>query len=156
MGKKNLTASLVLLSTAIYFNALQAETLSDCSKIESMEERVACYDRLAGRVEQKMEEEYEGTTQQQIEKKNEAISKEILGEEAPQEELMVVEIARVLHDRNKRVIFVTTDGRVFKKSASTASSFSVGDKLRMEKGFLSAVFLVREDGMRIKVQEISK
>ena len=55
-----------------------AETLLECSQIEDAAKRVACYDQLAGRVEEKMEEKHEGTTQQRVEARTESIAEEAM------------------------------------------------------------------------------
>ena len=56
---RKIAAALLIASVS---SALGAETLLDCSRIEDATDRVACYDKLAGRVEEKLEETYEGTT----------------------------------------------------------------------------------------------
>ena len=143
-----------LLASPLGLTEERAETLVECAKIQNSEERVACYDRLAGRVEKKLEEQQQGSTRDRVEKKNQVIAEEILGSEAPSSELYSLTIEKILRDRNRRVVYQTTDGRRFRRSSGTQSSFKAGDTLKMEEGFLGAVFLVSEDGKRIKVQEI--
>ena len=93
-----------------------AETLLECSRIEDAAERVACYDKVAGRVEDKMEADYEGTTEQRVEARKDSIAEEVVGDDEPVPELLVLEIKRVIRDRVKRLIYETTDGRFFRRN----------------------------------------
>lgn len=146
-------AVFILLASS---TAVQAETLIECAKIEDPGERVACYDKLAGRVEKKLNEPQIGTTEQRIEARNQSVAEEIVGEGAASPEIMTVEIERILRDRNRRVSYLTTDGRVFKRSSSATRNFNVGDVLTIQHGMMGSIFLVREDGFKIKVTEVSR
>jgi hypothetical protein len=132
-----------------------ADTLLECSQIENADERMACYDDLAGRVEEKMEDSYEGTTEQRVEARNESINEEIVGSDEPAPELMSLEIKKVHRDRSGRLVYQMTDGRLFKRSSSSMISFRAGDKFNLESGVMGSVFLVREDGKKNKVKELS-
>lgn len=134
--------------------SVSAETLMECSQIEDAAERVACYDKVAGRVEKKMEEAYEGTTEQRVVARKESIAEEVVGSDEFVPELLTLEIKKVLRDRNRRITYLTTDGRVFRRSNSAMIRFKVGDKCTLEAGVMGAVFLVREDGSKNKVKEL--
>lgn len=130
----------------------------DCSKLESETERLECYDEVAGRVEKKLEEDtYSGTTEERVDARNESITEEVVGpvthEQAPV--VLKVEIKTAHRDRNRRVTYETVDGRYFRRNSSTGVTFKPGDVCKIEKGVMSAIFLVREDGKRNKVKELS-
>ena len=132
-----------------------AETLLECSQIEDAAKRVACYDQLAGRVEEKMEEKHEGTTQQRVEARTESIAEEVVGIVEQAADVQGLEIKRVVRDRTKRVTYVTTDGRVFSRSSGSRITFRVGDKCELESGVMSALFLVCNNGRKNKVKELA-
>lgn len=144
-------ATLMIIS---FSASVGAETLMECSQIEDAAERVACYDKVAGRVEKKMEEAYKGTTKQRVEARKESIAEEVVGSDEFVPELLTLEIKEVLLDRNRRITYLTTDGRVFRRSNSAMIRFKVGDKCTLEAGVMGAVFLVREDGSKNKVKEL--
>ncbi len=136
-------------------SSVGAETLLECSRIEDDVERVACYDGLAGRVEETLEDSYEGTTEQRVEARNESITEAVVGSDESVPDLLTLEIKDVIRDKNRRITYRTTDGRLFRRSSGSMISFRVGDKCRLESGFMNAVFLVREDGSKNKVKELS-
>ena len=130
----------------------------ECSRLESEAERLECYDRVAGRVEEKLEEQREGTTEERVEARNEAITEEVVGDstaEAAVPDLYKVSIKRVQYDRNRRPIYTTDDGRYFKRSSGSRITFRVGDVCTLEEGMMGSTFLVRDDGQKNKVQELN-
>lgn len=148
-------ASLVIL---VLSSTASAQSMLDCSKLESEAERLECYDKVAGRVEKKLEEEsYKGTTEQRVEARNESITEEVVGT-VPDEvvpNLLKLEIKVAHRDSNRRVTYQTVDGRYFRRNSSTGVTFKPGDICTIQKGVMSALFLVREDGKRNKVKELS-
>ena len=76
------TAALVILLVSSTANA---ESMLDCSRLEAEKERLECYDRVAGRVEEKLEESFSGTTEDRVEARNESITEAIVGEAADSE-----------------------------------------------------------------------
>ena len=64
-------------------------------------------------------------------------------------------IVEVFRNRFMRVTFIAEDGRRFSKGSTTPSVFRKDDLVRLEKGFMGSKVLVRSDGLRIKVKEIS-
>ncbi len=151
---RQIAAGLVILGLSVSANG---ETLMECSKIEDAAERVACYDRLAGRVEEKMEETYEGTTEERVEKRTESIAEEVVGstETVAAPEVSNLEIKRVVIDRNRRVTYVLADGRVFRRSSGSRATFKVGNRCQLESGVMRSVFLVCDDGRKNKVEELA-
>lgn len=149
MCRKIAIAILLVASTGA-----NAETLLECSKIEDAAERVACYDRLAGRVEEKMVEPQVGTTEERIEARKQSVAEEVIGDASQAPDIVTLTISRVIWDRNRRVTYLSEDGRLFARSSSETKNFKEGDTVRIEKGMLSAIFLVRDDGMKIKVKEV--
>lgn len=149
MCRKIAIAILLVASTAA-----NAETLIECSRIDDAEERVACYDRLAGRVEEKMVEPQVGTTEERIEARQLSVAEEVIGDTSQAPDIVTLKISRIIRDRNRRVTYLSEDGRLFARSTSETKNFKEGDTVRIEKGVLSAIFLVRDDGMKIKVKEV--
>jgi hypothetical protein len=149
---KKIAATLIITG---FSSIAGAETLLECSRIEDAAERVACYDKVAGRVEEKMEEEYVGTTEQRVEARKDSIAEEVVGDDEPVPELLTLEIKKVIRDRSRRLTYVTTDGRFFRRSPSSMVSFKAGDKCTIKPGVLGSIFLVREDGSKNKVKELS-
>jgi len=138
-----------------FSSSVGAETLLECSRIEDDEARIACYDGLAGRVEVKIEDSYEGTTEQRVEARNESVVEEVMGSDESVPDFLTLEIKDVIRDKTRRITYRTTDGRLFKRSSGSSISFKVGDKCTLEPGIMGAVFLVREDGKKNKVKELS-
>jgi hypothetical protein len=131
-----------------------AETLIECSKIADAAERVACYDNLAGRVEEKMVEPQVGTTEERIEARQLSVAEEVVGDGSQAPDIVTLKISRLIRDRSRRVTYLSEDGRLFARSTSETKNFKVGDTVQIEKGMLSGIFLVRDDGMKIKVKEV--
>ena len=129
----------------------------ECSELEDQQERLDCYDRVAGRVEEKLEKERTGTTRERVEARNEEVTEEIVGAK-PSEvvpDVLTIEIEKVMRDRARRVIYKTSDGRYFRRSSGSVITFSVGDTCEIEEGMLGSIFLVRDDGQKNKVKELS-
>jgi hypothetical protein len=149
---------IILLALLGISSPALSSTLLECSKIIDPAERVACYDGLAGRVEKKMEEAKEshvGTTEERIQTLNEGIADEVLGEDTPEPEILSLKIKEIVMDkRTGRIIFLAEDGREFARSASSMRKFDVADEVSIERGMLGSMFLVRQDGLRIKVKEL--
>ena len=110
------------------------------------------------RRETKMEEAKEshvGTTEERIQTLNEGIADEVLGEDTPEPEILSLKIKKIVMDkRTGRIIFLAEDGREFARSASSMRKFDVADEVSIERGMLGSMFLVRQDGLRIKVKEL--
>jgi len=145
------------LAILIVSSTVNAESMLDCSRLEAEKERLECYDRVAGRVEEKLEESFSGTTEERVEARNESITEAIVGEEVDEEvpSLLQLEIKKVIRDQNRRVTYQTVDGRYFRRSTGSNVTFRAGDTCVIEKGAFSAILLVREDGKRNKVKELS-
>lgn len=133
------------------------QSMLECSRLESEQERLECYDRVAGRVEEKLEEQRVGTTEKRVEARNEAITEEVVGKQPDTivPDIMTVEIKEILRDRNRRPVYRTTDGRLFSPSSSSRVTFRPGEKCVIEEGAFGSIFLVREDGKRNKVKELN-
>ncbi len=149
---RQITATFLIISIS---SSAGAETLLECSRIDDDLERIACYDGLAGRVEEKIEDSYEGTTEQRVEARNESVVEEVIGSGESVPDFLTLEIKDVIRDKTGRITYRTTDGRLFRRSSGSSISFRVGDKCTLEAGIMGAVFLVREDGKKNKVKELS-
>ena len=134
-----------------------AQSMLECSELEDQQERLECYDEVAGRVEEKLGKERTGTTEERVEARNEDVTEEIVGAK-PSEvvpDVLTVEIEKVIRDRNRRVIYKTADGRYFRRSTSSRITFREGDNCVIDEGMFGSIFLVRDDGQKNKVEELS-
>lgn len=148
-------ATLVVL---IWSTTVSAQSMLECAKLESEAERLACYDRVAGRVEEQLEEERTGTTEERVEARNEAITEAVVGEDtedAAVPDLYTFTIKRVQYDRNRRPIYTTDDGRYFRRAPGSRITLRVGDVCTIEEGMMGSIFLVRSDGQKNKVKELN-
>lgn len=147
-------ATLIILGLA---STAGAQSMLECSQLEDQQARLECYDEVAGRVEEKLEKERTGTTKERVEARNEDVTEEIVGAK-PSEvvpDVMAIEIEKVIRDRNRRIIYKTADGRYFRRSSSSRITFRVGDNCVIEDGMFGSIFLVRNDGQKNKVEELS-
>lgn len=131
------------------------QTLLECSKIEDPSARVACYDQVAGRVEEKIQKTDQGATADRIEARQESLAEEIIGDTNISEKILTVTIDRVIRNKIGRVTFITTDGRYFLRAASSRTSWKPGEVLKIESGMLGSMFLVNSEGSKVKVQEVT-
>lgn len=148
-------AALVILGFA---STVHAQTMLECSRLDSEEERLECYDRIAGRVEEKLEEKQSGTTEERVEARNEAIAEAVVGTEVVEEsvpDVLSFTIEKVMRDRARRVIYKTSEGRYFKRSSGSRVTFREGDSCILDSGVMGSTFLVRDDGQKNKVKELN-
>lgn len=148
-------ATLVILGLA---STAGAQSMLDCSRLDSEEERLECYDRVAGRVEEKLEEKQSGTTEERVDARNEAITEEIVGAEVAEEvvpDVLSFQIEKVMRDRSRRVIYKTSEGRYFRRSSSSRVTFREGDSCILSSGMMGSLFLIRDDGQKSKVEELN-
>jgi len=146
---------LILVLQSGYAVAADDTTLLKCSKIKDSAERVACYDKVANKVQQKLNTEYNGTAQERKQAKDESISNEVVGIQANKTEMTGSTITGVTWDRNRRPVYATSDGRFFRRSSDSHSSFSQGDEVHVKQGMFGSLFLIRSDGLKVKVDEIN-
>jgi type IV secretory pathway VirB10-like protein len=64
-------------------------------------------------------------------------------------------ITRVSRKRDEKIEYQTADGRRFRKLSANQSSFAVGDRVVATLGVFNAVFLINQDGIRIKVKPLN-
>ncbi|RPG33306.1 MAG: hypothetical protein CBC52_001490 [Gammaproteobacteria bacterium TMED92] len=153
---------------------VSAATISDCRSITEADQRLACYDRVGSNSEAMVDAA--GTGESAALQQAEAAEKSVTTYQAPRivsgaltEPLplnsaaqrssppAVVEytIGEVLHKRSERIEYHTTDNRRFRKISTTTSNFAVGDTVVAKLGVFNAVFLINQDGMRIKVKPLN-
>ncbi|RMA79464.1 hypothetical protein DFR27_1905 [Umboniibacter marinipuniceus] len=65
--------------------------------------------------------------------------------------LVVTDVRR---NSRRQVFFATEQGRTFRRESGSYASFKEGDQLSIESGMMSSMFLVNQDGLRIKVKEL--
>ena len=64
-------------------------------------------------------------------------------------------ITRVSRKHDEKIEYQTADGRRFRKLSANQSSFAVGDRVVATLGVFNAVFLINQDGIRIKVKPLN-
>jgi len=129
-----------------------AASLTECAYIENVEQRLACYDELAGRVKKKMAEaEQPKVTTREREVIRQQAATQAIGPAPKVDDFTITEIRR---NRLKRITYVASDGRRFRDDSPGRFEFERGDQVELRPGFLSSKLLVRGDGLQIKVKEI--
>ena len=63
-------------------------------------------------------------------------------------------VTKVNKTKRQGVYFTTNTGRTFKKVTDRNIAFRVDDQVELKPGVLRSIFLVNQDGLRIKVKEI--
>ncbi|MBT3425551.1 MAG: hypothetical protein HOL98_16820 [Gammaproteobacteria bacterium] len=128
-------------------------SLLECAAIEDVDTRLECYDKMADRVQIKIIEVEEVRATTEVKKAlRQEVLETVIAMEPEVDEIKIVDIYR---NKIMRVTYIAEDGRRFSKGSTTPSQFRKGDLVRLEKGFMGAKILVRADGLRIKVKEIS-
>jgi hypothetical protein len=61
-------------------------------------------------------------------------------------------VTQVIRKYGGKVEYLTDNGRRFRKISTSQQNFQVGDVLVAKRGVFEAVFLVNQDGKRIKVK----
>ncbi len=151
---------LIALSILIFSLPSQAEDVKRCLDIQNSEKRLACYDSAFGYSNPvvKVEKPVRKTTNNPIGSSDVVIgsiakkAQKAYDQVIADSESMVV--TKVGETRRGQLYFFTDKGRTFKRLTDRNLRFKVGQVVRLEKGLLSAIFLVAEDGRKIKVREI--
>ncbi|WP_298634795.1 hypothetical protein [uncultured Umboniibacter sp.] len=63
-------------------------------------------------------------------------------------------VSDVRRNSRRQVFFATEQGRTFRRESGSYATFKEGDQLLIEAGMMSSMFLVNQDGLRIKVKEL--
>ena len=161
---------LVMLLAAFYIPAF-AEPLEQCLTIESPTERLACYDRMFKRTEPESQVTLPTSVSPSAPPKRSKPPKTkatrtiltgALKEELPrpkanrsfkrEDDITRYTVARVIRKYGGKVEYLTNNGRRFRKISTSQQNFQVGDVLVAKRGVFEAVFLVNQDGKRIKVK----
>ena len=130
-----------------------AASLLECAALENVDKRLKCYDAMANRVQTKIieVEKVRATTEVKQALRQEVVET-IIAVEPEVDQFKIVDIYR---NKILRATFIVEDGRRFAKDSGTKSMFRKGDLVRLERGFMGSKILIRSDGLRIKVKEIS-
>jgi hypothetical protein len=148
---KKIALGLLLLCLAIP-SAFSASLL-ECAALEDVDKRLKCYDKMANRVRTEITEVEEVRASTEVKQAlRQEVVETVISVEPDVDEFKIVEVFR---NRFMRVTFIAEDGRRFSKGSTTPSVFRKDDLVRLEKGFMGSKVLVRSDGLRIKVKEIS-
>jgi hypothetical protein len=200
MGNKRVKIITRLMALLFVGGAAHAlASPESCTRIESADERLACYDSYfmtsvtteGGAVEGDVASEtsvtsntelsdaslVEASSAEQMEAPVGATSEAVVGSAASDVELsaevvaeaetkareayeqvitdaQTLTISAVQRTRRGSVFFQTEQGRTFKRETSRNVYFSDGDRVTIERGVFSSLFLENQDGLRIKVSEV--
>ena len=153
---------------------VSAETIETCIEIKDPTTRLACYDNALQKDVPKSVLEPKSTqapksTQLTKEAKDSAstkvterilkgaIKKELPRRGASEKRPRIDDITRytvtkVVTKYGGKIEYLTDNGRRFRKISTSPQSFKVGDVLVAKLGVFESVFLVNQDGKRIKVK----
>ena len=151
---ENIGLKIACLIIMLVSFSIHAETFLECSEVENSNARLTCYDTVAARLKDSLQKDQKGTTKERQEAKEVAVSVATIGQElVPSPELESFKIERILSPQPHRHIYISTDGRRFKKISRHTQNFRVGDTVAIKPGMFGSIFLVKQ-GLKIKVKEI--
>jgi hypothetical protein len=131
-----------------------AQDMLSCSKINDDSERLACYDSVAGRVEEALTKDVQGTAVSRIKEREESIQAAVIGDyDVAAQEYEGFVIAKIYLNNQRRPVYVSKDGRVFQQVSGITPFAQVGDQVELEQGMFGSVFLKTSSGGRVKVKE---
>lgn len=144
---------LVSILAAVSVPAAAQDMLS-CSKINDDSERLACYDSVAGRVEEALTRDVQGPAVSRIKEREESIQAAVIGNyDVAAQEYEGFTIAKIYLNNQRRPVYVSKDGRVFQQVSGITPLAQVGDDVELEQGMFGSVFLKTSSGTRFKVKE---
>ena len=153
---------------------VSAETIETCTEIKDPTTRLACYDNAlqkdvpksvlepksvqapkSTRVPKEAKDPAAIKVAEQVLKG--AIKKELprrgASEKRPRvDNITRYTVTRVVTKYGGKIEYLTDNGRRFRKISTSPQSFKVGDVLVAKLGVFESVFLVNQDGKRIKVK----
>ena len=153
---------------------VSAETIETCTEIKDPTTRLACYDNALQKDVPKSvlePESVQAPKSTQVPKEAKApaaikvaeqvlkgaIKKELprrgASEKRPRvDNITRYTVTRVVTKYGGKIEYLTDNGRRFRKISTSPQSFKVGDVLVAKLGVFESVFLVNQDGKRIKVK----
>ena len=156
---------------------VSAETIETCTEIKDPTTRLACYDNALQKDVPKSVPEPKSvqapkSTQVPKEAKDPAsiklaervlkgaIKKELpkrgASEKRPRiDDITRYTVTRVVTKYGGKIEYLTDNGRRFRKISTSPQSFKVGDVLVAKLGVFDSIFLVNQNGNRIKVKVIN-
>jgi hypothetical protein len=157
---------LILLISLFLAGTVQAEPASDCVRISDNTARLACYDSALGykpKVRPERPQAIRTVTaspQKTVQaSQSEPTSKEVLVTAQKAYDAVVADsktmvITKVVETRQGKAYFYTHTDRIFKRMTDRSVVFKKDDQIQMQGGLLGSVFLVNQNGLRIKVREM--
>ena len=155
------------LAAALCAPAL-AEPVERCLKIENPTERLSCYDKTLERTEKANKAASVSVSAAPKEPKpsktkvTTTILTGALKEELPrrsatrsferEDDITRYTVTQVIRKYGGKVEYLTDNGRRFRKISTSQQDFKVGDVLVAKRGVFESVFLVNQNGKRIKVK----
>ena len=165
-------AMAALLGTVCSF--VSAETIEKCIEIKDPKTRLACYDKALQKnipksvVETESAQASKSTpvTEEAKDSASTKVTERILkgaikkelprrgaSEKRPRiDNITRYTVTKVVTKYGGKIEYLTDNGRRFRKISTSPQSFKVGDVLVAKLGVFESVFLVNQDGKRIKVK----
>ena len=170
-----LRIKVVVTAVALYTTTgVCALSLENCAAKEDPAERLDCYDEVVGREKLKPNELTENksftssrATSEPNGKTNieRTVFRGVIKDELPRKKESIAQrerdrvasytIARVIRKYDGKIEYLTTTGRRFRQISSTPRTFKTGDVLVAKLGVFESVFLINEEGKRVKVKVLN-
>lgn len=129
-----------------------SQSLRACTEIADDSKRLECFDEVAGRIFDIVDQQPRNRIGIEDEFSDE-ISEAVIGETA--QGITHTTISSVSENAYGKPIYTTEDGRRWQKSSSSRGTpVRVGTRVHFEDGSFSSIFMVTEDGRRIKVRPL--
>ena len=159
-------AMAALLSAVCSFS--YAETIETCTEIKDPTTRLACYDNALQKdvpkslPEPKSVQAHKEAKDPASIKVAEQVLKGAIKKELPRrgasekrpriDDITRYTVTKVVTKYGGKIEYLTDNGRRFRKISTSPQSFKVGDVLVAKLGVFESVFLLNQDGKRIKVK----
>ena len=167
----------LLIALAISSNAV-ADNAEHCVSIVDSKERLECYDRALRPAKSADKKAANSPRPKSIDtnvvsrandregsrKKSPLSSSNALKEELPRKADRIIKkgedptrytVTRIVRKYGGKIEFVTDNDRRFRKISTSDYLFEVGDVLVAKRGVFESVFLINQDGKRIKVKIVN-
>lgn len=168
----------LLIALAISSNAV-ADNAEHCVSIVDSKERLECYDRALRpaksadkkaansprpkSIDTNVVSRAKGIAKEVTEKQT-SVPRGALKEELPRKADRIIKkeddptrytVTRIVRKYGGKIEFVTDNDRRFRKISTSDYLFEVGDVLVAKRGVFESVFLINQDGKRIKVKIVN-
>ena len=166
------------IALAVSSNAV-ADNADHCVSIVDSKDRLECYDRALRPAKSADKKEANSppprawirtsyperkSIAKEVTEKQTSVPRGALKEELPRKADHIIKkeddptrytVTRIVRKYGGKIEFVTDNDRRFRKISTSAYLFEVGDVLVAKRGVFESVFLINQDGKRIKVKIVN-